>query len=63
MNALEQHETRRLTEEEAQQGLRAVAEFDLFDEEERTQMAPDSTELIRQMREERTSELVAKLEE
>jgi hypothetical protein len=40
MNALEQHETRRLTEEEAQQGLRALAEFDLFDEEERTQMAP-----------------------
>ena len=63
MNTLEQHETRRLTEEEQQRGLRALAEFDVFDEEEGTQMAPDSTELIRQMREERSGELMAKLEE
>ncbi|MDQ2741668.1 MAG: hypothetical protein M3Z66_05140 [Chloroflexota bacterium] len=63
MNALELHEPRRLTEEEAQRGLRALAEFDVFDEEERTQMVTDSTELIGQMREERTSELMAKLEE
>ena len=63
MNTVDQRETRRLTEEEVQRGLRALAEFDVFDEEEDISMVPDSTELIRQMREERTGELMAKLGE
>lgn len=63
MNTVDQQETRRLTEEEVQRGLRVLAEFDMFDEEEGDQMASDSTELIRQMREERTRELMAKFEE
>lgn len=59
----DQSEIHRLTEEEEQRGLRVLAEFDAFDEEEGVQMAPDSTELIQQMREERTGELMAKLGE
>ncbi|MBV9279425.1 MAG: helix-turn-helix domain-containing protein [Chloroflexi bacterium] len=50
-----------LTEEEKRRGLEALDELELLDRELGEEPLTDSTELIRQMREERTAELMRTL--
>jgi hypothetical protein len=53
---------RLLTKEEQERGLRALRELEELDREE-DELLPDSTHLIRRRRDERTDELMRKLEE
>lgn len=54
---------RLLTKEEQQRGLKALRELEELDKQQGDELLPDSTDLIYQMRDERTSELMRKLEE